>query len=82
MAVSKISYQLMVNPLISPIRLCPVTRQRLVRDYFTPCYEKPPPASVTLQDFGLLYSVFALGELASYDSSMICILISYITCQA
>lgn len=42
-------------------QLCPVTRQRLVRDYFAPCYEKPLPASVTLQDFGLLYSVFALG---------------------
>lgn len=62
MAVSKLFHLSVDNYLIITIRMCPVQRQRLVRDYFAPCYEKPPPPSVTLQDFGLLYSVFALGE--------------------
>jgi hypothetical protein len=71
MGVSKPSRELANESLITPTRMCPITRQCLVRDYFAPCYEKPPPASVTLQDFGLLYSIFALGERASSDGAMI-----------
>ncbi|KIM27212.1 hypothetical protein M408DRAFT_330132 [Serendipita vermifera MAFF 305830] len=41
----------------------PVLRGRFIRDYFVPCYENQFNSGLTLQEYALIYSVYALGML-------------------